>query len=67
MIVYSPGEGPVPFTYSAEAFVSLPFNHYRRRLLIMLAPLHPRHRHVLRNSHNVGFQLHRLADLAVAQ
>lgn len=24
MIVYSPGEGPVPFTYSAEAFVSLP-------------------------------------------
>jgi Sugar (and other) transporter len=22
MIVYSPGEGPVPFTYSAEAFVS---------------------------------------------
>lgn len=23
MIVYSPGEGPVPFTYSAEAFVSL--------------------------------------------
>lgn len=22
MVVYSPGEGPVPFTYSAEAFVS---------------------------------------------
>lgn len=25
MIVYSPGEGPVPFTYSAEAFVRLSF------------------------------------------
>lgn len=25
MIVYSPGEGPVPFTYSAEAFVRFPF------------------------------------------
>ena len=24
MVVYSPGAGPVPFTYSAEAFVSLP-------------------------------------------
>ena len=24
MVVYSPGEGPVPFTYSAEAFVSAP-------------------------------------------
>lgn len=24
MIVYSPGEGPVPFTYSAEAFVRPP-------------------------------------------
>jgi MFS family permease len=24
MAVYSPGEGPVPFTYSAEAFVSVP-------------------------------------------
>ena len=24
MVVYSPGEGPVPFTYSAEAFVSNP-------------------------------------------
>lgn len=24
MIVYSPGEGPVPFTYSAEAFVCFP-------------------------------------------
>ena len=23
MVVYSPGEGPVPFTYSAEAFVRL--------------------------------------------
>lgn len=67
MIVYSPGEGPVPFTYSAEAFVSLPFNPYRRGLLILPAPLHSRHRHVLRNSHNVGFQLHCLADLAVAE
>lgn len=27
MIVYSPGEGPVPFTYSAEAFVRLPVSH----------------------------------------
>ena len=24
MVVYSPGAGPVPFTYSAEAFVSYP-------------------------------------------
>lgn len=32
MIVYSPGEGPVPFTYSAEAFVSL-----------TLPPLHDRY------------------------
>lgn len=30
MIVYSPGEGPVPFTYSAEAFVSFPFSTFHK-------------------------------------
>jgi hypothetical protein len=67
MIVYSPGEGPVPFTYSAEAFVSphsISPSLSTQVLTLTLAPLHPRHRHVLRNRHNLGLQLHRLAHLA---
>lgn len=32
MIVYSPGEGPVPFTYSAEAFVCpSPIPHFQEK------------------------------------
>lgn len=33
MVVYSPGEGPVPFTYSAEAFVShIPLPHIQPQM-----------------------------------
>lgn len=37
MIVYSPGEGPVPFTYSAEAFVCSLFTSflYHRHLCMI--------------------------------
>lgn len=41
MIVYSPGEGPVPFTYSAEAFVS-GFGRCQRFVLMHLQPLYIR-------------------------
>lgn len=65
MIVYSPGEGPVPFTYSAEAFVSyrtLCFAIYT--MLIHIAAVYPRHRHVIRNRHNLGLQFHCLPHMA---
>lgn len=37
MIVYSPGEGPVPFTYSAEAFVRPPMLDCSERILANLS------------------------------
>lgn len=75
MVVYSPGEGPVPFTYSAEAFVRIPFSFALlllctvfiqsfQNLTGIVAPLHPRIRHGLRHRHNLGLQLHPLPHLA---
>lgn len=66
MIVYSPGEGPVPFTYSAEAFVSgfgrLPKFHTDS----FAAPVCSRYWYVIRNRHYLGFQLYSLPHLASA-
>lgn len=64
MVVYSPGAGPVPFTYSAEAFVSLHFILWTRSADLIPASLHPRCRYVIRDSYVLGIQLHTLTHLA---
>ena len=59
MIVYSPGEGPVPFTYSAEAFVSKTISRLISATNIhFTASVHSRHWHVVCNRDDLGLQLY---------
>jgi hypothetical protein len=67
MIVYSPGEGPVPFTYSAEAFVSRSAPMIFSYPLTHAAPLHSRHRYVICHRDDLGLQLYHILHVARAE
>lgn len=69
MVVYSPGEGPVPFTCKSQSCKLLgavkltPILRLRRGL----PAIHTRVRHGLRNSNNVVLQLHPHIHMACAR
>lgn len=63
MAVYSPGEGPVPFTYSAEAFplyIRGKFKGHEDQMSRIIADythFSSRHWHVVRDRHLLGMEL----------